>query len=426
MKTGFAADAHLPARDTLLDPNLMPQILGRLMGPDGPVAIEAYRNERAKYRIGESLRLLHRFTVAGEAKLVASRTYAMGAAPPRETIDRYRGRVVDGLNAVVFDPQLHTAFWTFPVDRKLTRLAELLDGGDHLAALVGHPVTIQLVQFAPEKSATVVCHRPHGSAPIAYVKAYRDDTHGDVAERIHRELPGTVAAGCRHLEMPRMLGYDRERRFLALAAVDGTRLDQIPDDRREEPMRLLGSAVAELHALRAPEGTPTFGRLDIDKILHAAELIGLVRPDVAPAARSLAATLARSQPPPPATPSCLHGDLHLKNAFLRDGRVVLIDLDLVGAGDPAAEIGSLLAALRFTAVAGRSEREAAHAQERAFLDGYGSLRALPGAPSIRWHVAAALLTERALRVVNRIRVDGLATLAALVEEAETELGAVAA
>jgi len=49
------------------------------------------------------------------------------------------------------------------------------------------------------------------------------------------------------------------------------------------------------------------------------------------------------------------------------------------------------------------------------------VRSLPRGDEIRWYTAAALLTERALRAVNRIRPEGLAVLDRLLDEAFSEL-----
>src|SRR4051795_12042309 len=59
--------------------------------------------------------------------------------------------------------------------------------------------------------------------------------------------------------------------------------------------------------------------------------------------------------------------------------------------------------------------------QRALLDGYASLRELPDAHALHWHVAAAMLSERALRSVNRIRPEGLVHLGAVLADARASL-----
>ena len=55
---------------------------------------------------------------------------------------------------------------------------------------------------------------------------------------------------------------------------------------------------------------------------------------------------------------------------------------------------------------------------RAFLVSYATTRRLPTGNSLRWHAAAALLAERALRAVNRVRPEGLRRLREILIEAE--------
>jgi Ser/Thr protein kinase RdoA (MazF antagonist) len=115
---------------------------------------------------------------------------------------------------------------------------------------------------------------------------------------------------------------------------------------------------------------------------------------------------------------CLHGDVHPKNAVLSGDSLTLIDLDQCGAGPAAADLGSLLAALSYKRLTGllspARERELAE----SFLAGYADARALPSVASLRWHTAAALLAERALRAVNLIRTEGLRHLPEILAEAE--------
>src|SRR5262249_47394971 len=150
-----------------------------------------------------------------------------------------------------------------------------------------------------------------------------------------------------------------------------------------------------------------------------AELIGRARPDVSVAAGRLAEELTADVPPEGET-VCLHGDVHPKNALTQGRRIALIDLDQAGLGPAAADLGSALAGPRYNHPvadeAARGERV-----QQALLDGYADGRELPDEDELRWHVAAALLSERALRAVNRVRPDGLAHLGAVLSDARAAL-----
>ena len=56
--------------------------------------------------------------------------------------------------------------------------------------------------------------------------------------------------------------------------------------------------------------------------------------------------------------------------------------------------------------------------ERALLAGYATVREPPERSGLDWHLAAALLGERALRAITRLRVPGLLCLPRLLADAE--------
>jgi hypothetical protein len=103
-------------------------------------------------------------------------------------------------------------------------------------------------------------------------------------------------------------------------------------------------AVALLHRLPARE-LPRFARLDLERLRGAAEVIGRARPELGGGAARLAAALAAARPAAGEAVH-LHGDVHPRNVLVDGGRLALIDLDQAGAGQPAADLGSVLARLR--------------------------------------------------------------------------------
>jgi aminoglycoside phosphotransferase (APT) family kinase protein len=296
---------------------------------------------------------------------------------------------------VGWSPELETVFWTFPNDRKL-RLDFLAQSG------------ARIVAYAPEKSAT-------GCWPHAYVKVYSGD-EGERTLRVHELLRDA------RVRVPPALGYVRSLRALAVEPLAGRPLAAFPPDELPGGYRLLGGAVARLHDMPPPDGA-RFRRCDPDRVRRAAALLGRARPDAAAQADELAAELELRAGDSSGPPVCLHGDLHPKNVLLDGGRVGLVDLDQVAGGPPAAELGSLLAALRYARLTGELPFVLERRLAAAFLDGYGAARPLPDAPALRWHTAAALLAERALRAVNRIRPRGLVRLRPLLADARSLLDA---
>jgi Ser/Thr protein kinase RdoA (MazF antagonist) len=153
----------------------------------------------------------------------------------------------------------------------------------------------------------------------------------------------------------------------------------------------------------------------------AASSIGLVRPDLAQLAAELCDQLCCQKKELSEASVCLHGDVHPKNGILLDKGIALIDLDQASLGPPAADLGSLLAALRYERYIGLLTEPGERALAEAFLCGYHQLSMLPEPESLRWHMAAALFAERSFRSVSRIRLPGLQCLPELLLDAQSLL-----
>jgi len=416
----LAPDPGVPGRDVLLDREEMAGRLSRLLGREAPATIDRYERGRVKYKVGESLRVVHEVEIDGAPWIVASRTFRGGRSAG--VYERALATAPDDgpLCAVAHDPELETVFWTFPNDRKLATLAALLPGTDTVSRLLGRPIArTVLAAYAPEKSATAACFDELLGRPIAYAKVFADPEELAVSHRAHRAVFDLLGTGHSALRLPTVLACSEDDRMLVVEAIDGRRIDALRGPELLEAMRRFGAALATLHSLPLRVALPRFTRLDAGRHMPAAEVIGRARPDVADAAARIADELERTAPAG-SERVCLHGDVHLKNGLLQSRRVALIDLDQAGEGPPAVDLGSAVAALRYqhlvTDEVTRGERV-----QRALLDGYAAVRDLPGRDELDWHVAAALLTERALRAVNRIRPDGLVHLGAVLTDARAVL-----
>jgi Ser/Thr protein kinase RdoA (MazF antagonist) len=414
----LAPDPGVPGRDVLLDDTAMAERLSLLLSFDGPLPIDRYGRGRVKYKVGESLRVVHELQIAGSPWLVASRTFT---GRSHEVYERAaRGAAEAGpLRAVAHDPELDAVFWTFPNDRKIGSLGALAPATGAVSRVLGRPIArTELAAYAPEKSATAACLDGTGT-PVAYAKVFASAEEAAASRYAHDALFQQIGATHSALRVPAVLGWSADERMLVVEAVRGRRIDTLYGPDVVQAMRRFGAALACLHSVPVPDGLPSFERLDAAQQAPAAEIVGLARPDVAAAAARLAGELADEARPGEA-PVCLHGDVHLKNGLLDGRRVALIDLDQAGVGQAAADVGSVLAGLRYRALvtdeAARGEKLRA-----ALLEGYSSLRELPEPHLLRWHVAAALLTERALRSVNRVRPDGLAHLGAILNDARAVL-----
>jgi aminoglycoside phosphotransferase len=391
MTAMLAPDAAVPQRDLLLDgvavADRLAEALGAPIGRCEPI--------RARYQVGRSLRVLY----ALDGDLVALRTFP--GARSREVYERARptARTRAGLPAVAHDPELGAVLFAFPNDRKLSGLRVLADRASRIVA------------YAPEKCATARLDDPDGRA-VAYAKAYATED-GARTRAFHDALREPAAAA--GLQVPRVLGYSAARRTITCEAVAGVPLARMRE--RESGLRELGRALALLHGLVPPPGAPPFAT----RTAEAVATITAARPDCAASARDVVTRLEATVPRPGPV-VCLHGDVHLKNAVDTGDGVALIDLDQLAAGPAAADVGSLLAALRYGRLTGELTAAAERAHADAFLAGYATVREVPEPGTLRWHLAAALLAERAARAVTRVRPAGLAVLPELLAEAIGEAG----
>lgn len=380
----LAPDPVFAQRDALLDEDELRARLSFLLGE----SVDACARVRATYHPGRSLRLLLRVS---NDRLVSARAYAPGASRSRFE----RARAAAGEN-VLYDDDLATVFFLFPADRKLTALARL-DTGSWPRIPGAEALSYRLVAYAPERAATAVAEDARG-CQVAYVKLHADGTAGRTV-MVHRALR---AHG---LQTPAVLAAWPALRAFAVEPAEGEHLDDTGWD-------AFGRALACLHSM-APVDRRRLTRLDVDSLRDAAATIAALRPDVTSAVRELEDALCSSVPRR-APVVCVHGDAHPKNVVVDGEHATLVDLDDVAGGPAAADVGGVLAGIRFDALLGRRDPSCAD----AFLYGYGS----HDLEAVRWYTAAALLRERALRSITRLRAEGLERLHDVLAAAREELG----
>lgn len=422
---GLAPDPALPARDLLLDPVAVAARLPGLLDADGSgLRIDSCTLLRVKYRVGESLRVVHRLDPGGQERLVTARVFPgdRSRAAYEQARSRWLPATRGTVRPVAHDPEAGAVWWSFPRDRKLGDLGWLTAPDPGLARQVRLPDwrRTEVVQYVPERSLTVRALDPQG-ATLAYGKAYGSAAvpPSETARR-HRHLSQVLRRTADPVSVPACLAWSDERGLLLMEPMAGQQWNLVADDELTGALRFLGIAIARLHGSPPLDGLAAFTRLRPDRVGHAAEIVGRARPDVARYAEHVAGRL-RSAVPGPEAHVVLHGDCHPGNALLDGDAVALLDLDQMGHGPSAADLGSLVARLRYGAVVGELDPARATALESSFLRGYAERRPLPDARSLAWHTAAALVAERALRVVNRVNHAGLACLEELVETAEVAL-----
>jgi thiamine kinase-like enzyme len=392
--SGLAPDPSLPQRNLLLDDQEMATRLAALISRRSPSPIDSCEKQRIKYRIGESLRVLYRLSVSGRTHLVAAKAFA----------GSYTERI-----AQFVDSDLQAAFWMFPNDRKIKHLTLLREAPETLTTgLAGQWRQSECVAYVPEKCATVRCQNRSGDT-IAYAKMYAAAEGRKIGE-IYIQLSST----CTHVVKP--LEYSESHNLLLLEAIQGNRISDLKNDDLSDGFAGLAQALAALHSTPITTQLPRFRRHDPERLRNCARIVGIARPDVAALSKEVDRELWSTAAPEESL-VWLHGDVHPKNGIASSGLVTLIDLDQSGVGPAAADLGSLLALLHYNWRIGLITRSRERELANAFLDAYARALQLPSQRHLSWHTAAALLSERALRSVNRIRPEGLNHLPQILNDA---------
>jgi aminoglycoside phosphotransferase (APT) family kinase protein len=382
----LALDPALPQRDLLLNEALMTEYFSRHF------EIEDCERLRTKYRVGTSLRVLYKLRGGGRSYRIAARAF--------QRTHRVANQFT--LNA----PELNAAFWIFPHDRKIKNLAVLSNIPDELRNVEGRTwTTSRIVAHAPEKSVIAQCLDDNEQI-IAYAKIYAGD-EGRQIFQAYRAIKGEV-------QIPRAIAYSETHRLLLLEPVAGVPLSTVAD--QEKAFFRLGNALKSLHRINPPSSLPRATRLTPEAVARATAIISQARPDVADLVQRLADKLTTQYTH--GKPVFLHGDVHPKNIFLNEDTLFLLDLDQAATGTATADLGSAIAGLYCDACTGLRAWHEASLLKRALLTGYGAPH---DSHELRWHIAAALLQERALRSVTRIRTATLQKLPEILRTAEEVL-----
>jgi aminoglycoside phosphotransferase len=391
----LAPDPVLVRRDDLLDTDALCTRLAVLLG----IEVEGCERVRATYHPRRSLRLLLRVEHGSRTAWISARMFPRGTSSSRVT----RARAAAG-DAVFHDPELETLFFVFPADRKLLPLRRLLRR-EWPSVGTTRIASTRVVAYAPERAATVATAGADGRTS-PFVKVLAGDAAGRAA-RAHRVLRA------RGIRCPDVVASWPRLQALALEPLGGQPLAESED---VSSWHSFGAELARLHAT-PPLDDRRAARLDPDALAAAANVIAGARPDAAAAASTLEQALRRCVPRK-SSGVCLHGDVHAKNVLVDDAGAQLLDLDDVAAGPAAVDLGSALAGLRYDELLGQRRPDCAV----ALLEGYASRAPLPDAQALRWHTTAALLAERALRSITRLRHDGLEHLGVVLAAGQAELG----
>ena len=410
--------------------------------------------ERVKYRPGRNCVVGYRVRLqwpsrpggAGRraaAERVAVTRVSAAMYPMVEAESRFqRARPVEAGDE--FPPRLSllrdagVLLWRFPHDRKLAALPMLVDSAELRRNWLPQIVTgrwgdgwsidslrNELIGYFPDHSATVRSRlrlRSSSGRLTRLWNVFGKVRYDDSGEQVFQSMAQLFDSGASRAGL---VGYARPlasyaaERVLWQEGIEAPTLDRhLIDGACDDAMwARVARAVAGLHrtAIARPVSI-TRDSLQAE-IQRAARTLAIAVPCSAPTVDALRARLEARLDAIDCSPrATLHGDLHSKNILVGTDRIHLIDLDRLGTGPALAELGSLLAELVLRdCLAGRAldwrrASAVASAYSRANESRIDSAE-------LGWHVAAALLRERAYRCVTSLKPGRLEILPALLDAA---------
>ena len=396
-----ARDPGLPGLRALLDDQLLRELLGvpvsrrYLRYKPGTSCVLGAVLERPT---GPADLFVTAYARAGAAKLVKTAE----AAPAGSVLFSDRAT---GLLAVLASADRDLPFLGVLADDRLLRrtLRELLPGTGRW-----RDAQVRTLSYKPQRRWVGSVSSARGRRVV--LRAYRpaDARAAEHAVRVLTELPPRT---------PRLLAADIGLGLLVLEYVDGRTLDagRCAPGTQPAPLPEVGAALARLHG-RPLAGLPERSAAEDAEALHAAAAqVSVLLPELAPSALRLAAELSRRLGTLPRQRTVIHGDFSTDQVLVGPDRsVTLLDLDRATEGDPAADLGSLAAALTAGEVLGAAGAGVSTLSQ--VRTGYAAVRALPPQEAVGVH-AAALLLRRAVEPFRLCLADWPERVAAMLRAA---------
>lgn len=427
-------DAALPQLADVLNPSKMKEIFQKeLFQEKGRFQVQDCLIERVKYKPGKNCLLCYQLEIrdlltqqVGRQRL-CTRIFEKDGAMSRFRKAQSERIVMPKFGEPLsYIPALDMVIWSFPNDRKLHGLPKITDPiflkdkmlPDLIRAKRGPGWSISglsndIVHYVPEHTCTVrVClqlqnaETNRGKAMTLYGKTYYNE-EGREAYHLMEQLWGSEVRRAEYLRMAEPLGYDPETKTLWQLGLPGRTLF---DQEMKAPhfltlLRGAASTVAALH-----QSSLSCSRsVQLGDLLVKLEEMKRLLPQAWPSCQRVLHPLVdrlmlqagdlKEQPV-----AMLHGDLHLKNFFVDEEKVFLIDMDNLCQGAPLQDIGSFLACLLYRGILTQVPGQLIERIGNAFIQQYE--KCVPWTISrseLKWHIATALINERAFRFVTRLQ-----------------------
>ena len=432
-------DACLPQLPTILDPEIMKAYLQRHMFLSSTdqtrFMIHSCSIMQIRYKPTRSCMVSYRLEIEDTATGTCGEQILCGRAVPSGKSESKWKKAAESIltqprfgKPLIHLPTVDMVLWSFPNDRKMHTLPTAIESTltpsepplSWLRSYVGPEWQIvktesRVVHYVGEHTCTVKTsilvkkRAEQGTRTITlFGKTYYDET-GTQTDRVMRQLWDSDSRRSGRLRLAQPIWYDGQRKTLWQLGIDGSTLEHSTLGDSQSVPRFIKAA----HAIAALHRTPlshlqplTLADL-IDRLDTVESMLMQHRPSCRSILLPLSARLRAQVKTVPLCPTAtLHGDLHLKNLFLANGTVSLIDLDNTREGPPEWDIGSFVAGLVVSGLSAQTSNRNFAEDIQVLLDHYNQSAAWTiEMPTVAWCTAMALVIERAHRCVTRLK-DG--------------------
>jgi len=240
----------------------------------------------------------------------------------------------------------------------------------------------------------------------------RDEEPRGIAA-IVRALAASGNARRGGLIVPRVVTYYPPCRLLISVYEGGVSLVSAIDHHDGRVLPAVARALAALHAVPIARDRVASPAALLDELGQRNAMLCARFPHEAVRLRRLLERQQRSAPPLPPSASFLHGDLAPAELLWREGALVLLDFDQCTRGDPALDLGTLLAQLRRVSLRTPDKLADLATMRGQILDAYQqSSRRDPGlAGRVAWYELTALLRKLHALAFDGARRPGAEALA---------------
>ena len=277
-----------------------------------------------------------------------------------------------------------------------------------------------VVRYKPENRAVLRCEaesQPQSSDAAVYLRVYPSKRSATAMHSIMSDLLGWLGPQAK-LCIPKPLASDRDQNILVLDSLPGLKLKSlVRTASAREALERTAEALAVLHGYKDPKmlrWTVADHLAKARQVIHLlAQFFPELRKQIEEIGQALRAQAPRDED---CASGFVHGDFHYGQVLIHPTKVGFLDFDQAHTGPVVADLGRLLAHLRYQHIKGRPAEDGSVAD--AFLEAYARATQKPLVPQvISWWTALALL-QMSVRPIRRLDADGPNKVKALIEEIE--------